>query len=303
MRIVVLTGMSGSGKSTAIHALEDAGYYTIDNLPLRLLDKLVELLTSSMGEVEKLALVVDARAAASLTKPAANATSAATGEWQKDFIAVPRAIDLNRLQGHEVDLVFLDAGDDVLERRYSETRRRHPLSTGNSTVKQGIAMERELLEPLRSSATRVIDTGRMSVHELRKELLHLYAGPGDQRFNVTVVSFGYKHGVPNEADLVFDVRFLPNPHFVPELRPSTGEDEPVSKYVLERDETRELLKHLYGLLEFLLPRYQDEGKSYLTIAIGCTGGRHRSVAIAREIASWIEKNGRRATVRHRDITR
>lgn len=307
MRIVVLTGMSGSGKSTAIRALEDAGYYTIDNLPIRLLDKLVELLVSSMGEVQKLALVVDARAASiprAITATNTNTLppSQITGEWQKDFVLVPRALELNRDAGHEVDLVFLDAADDVLERRYSETRRRHPLSP-DGTVKAGIAAERDLLETLRMAATRVIDTSTMSVHELKREIAHLYSGAGDQRLSVSLVSFGFKHGVPPEADLVFDVRFLPNPHFVPELKPHTGIEEPVARYVLDRDETREFLKHIYSLLEFLLPKYQDEGKAYLTIAIGCTGGRHRSVALAREIGAWVEKSGRRVQVRHRDIER
>jgi UPF0042 nucleotide-binding protein len=199
--------------------------------------------------------------------------------------------------------VFLDAADDMLERRYSETRRRHPLSP-DGTVKEGIAAERELLEPLRFSATRVIDTSNMSVHDLKKEISHLYSSVGaDHGLSVSLMSFGFKHGAPAEADLVFDVRFLPNPHFVPELRPHTGIEEPVSRYVLDREETREFLKRLYNLLEFLIPKYQDEGKAYLTIAIGCTGGRHRSVALAREIAAWIEKSGRRVQVRHRDIAR
>jgi UPF0042 nucleotide-binding protein len=149
----------------------------------------------------------------------------------------------------------------------------------------------------------VIDTSRMSVHELRKEILHLYSGTADQAMSVSVVSFGYKHGVPNEADLVLDVRFLPNPHFVPELRPNTGEDEAVARYVLENDETREFLEHIRHLLAFLLPKYQKEGKAYLTLAIGCTGGRHRSVALARAIGKWIEENGWRVQVRHRDIAR
>jgi RNase adapter protein RapZ len=302
MRIVVLTGMSGSGKSTAIRALEDAGYYTIDNLPIRLFDQLIELLTSSMGEVQKLALVVDARAISVPRISASSTLPPITGEWQKDFVQMPLSLDVNRLQGHEVDLVFLDAADDILERRYSETRRRHPLSP-DGTVKAGIAAERELLEPLRAAATRVIDTSRLTVHELKREISHLYFGTGDPTLSVSLVSFGYKHGVPPESDLVFDVRFLPNPHFVAELRPHTGEEPDVAKYVLDRDETRDFLKRIYDLLGFLLPKYQDEGKAYLTIAIGCTGGRHRSVALAREIAGWIEKSGRRVQLRHRDIGR
>lgn len=295
MRIVVLTGMSGSGKSTAIHALEDAGYYAIDNLPIRLIDRLVELFSSSLGEVEKLALVVDARAA--------QLPRLGTIEGTDDLYLVPNALDLNRLAGHQVDLVFLDTSDDILERRYSETRRRHPLDAGGD-VKSGIVLERRLLEPLRNAATRVIDTSRMSVHELRREIQHLYGGgSATSQLSVTVMSFGYKYGVPPEADLVLDVRFLPNPHFVPELRSSTGEEEAVARYVLDREDTRSFLEHAYELLEFLLPKYEEEGKAYLTIAFGCTGGRHRSVAIAREVGDWITKQRRRVQVRHRDVQR
>lgn len=295
MRIIVLTGMSGSGKSTAIHALEDIGFYAIDNLPVKLIDKLVELLSSTHGEVEKLALVVDARAV--------HLPKAGAPEVSSDLALVPKALDLNRLAGHEVDLLYLDATDDALERRYSETRRRHPLSADGS-VKSGILAERNLLEPLRSAATRIIDTSRMSVHDLRKEIQHVFsAGRGSARLSVTVVSFGFKNGVPPESDLVLDVRFLPNPHFLPDLRPLTGEDDAVSRFVLDRDETRTFLDRTYQLFEFLLPKYEEEGKAYLTISIGCTGGRHRSVAIVRELADWITAQGRRVQIRHRDVSR
>lgn len=296
MRIVVLTGMSGSGKSTAIHALEDLGFYAIDNLPIKLMDKLVELFSSTHGEVEKLALVVDARAVMPLR--------AGVNEISSDLEMLPKSLDLNRLAGHEVDLVFLDAADEVLERRYSETRRRHPLS-GDGSVKAGIHAERQLLEPLRNAATRLIDTSRMSMHDLRRELQHLFSGArgAASTLSITVLSFGFKHGVPPEADLMLDVRFLPNPHFLPDLRPQTGENDAVSRFVLDREETREFLDRTYQLLEFLLPRYDEEGKAYLTLAIGCTGGRHRSVAIVREVAEWIARQGRRVQIRHRDIAR
>ncbi|MCK6547691.1 RNase adapter RapZ [Myxococcota bacterium] len=294
MRIVVLTGMSGSGKSTAIHALEDSGYYAIDNLPIKLIDKLIELLSSTLGEIDKLALVVDARAA--------QLPRAAGLQGQSELEMLPRSLEVIRQSGHEVELVFLDASDTVLERRYSETRRRHPLAP-DGTVPAGILAERTLLEPLRSAATRVLDTSTMSVHELRKQIQHLFSSDGVTPLSVTVLSFGFKHGVPHEADLVFDVRFLPNPHFVPELRPLTGENEGVARYVLDRDDTRAFLAHLQSMLAFLLPRYEAEGKAYLTIAIGCTGGRHRSVAVAREVAAWIEGQGRKVQIRHRDAGR
>jgi UPF0042 nucleotide-binding protein len=299
MRIVVLTGMSGSGKSTAIRALEDMGFYTIDNLPIKLIDKLVQLLSGTQGEVEKLALVVDARAVTHRTAGTMDKIPPA----MTDLEELPRALETNRLAGHEVDLLFLDATDDVLERRFSETRRRHPLAT-DGTLKSGLQAERQLLEPLRLAASSIIDTSRMSLHDLRKEIEHIFSSERTARsMSVTVMSFGFKYGVPPESDLVLDVRFLPNPHFQHELRPLTGEDDAVSRFVLDRDDTRAFLEHGYRLLEFLLPKYEDEGKSYLTIAIGCTGGRHRSVAIVRELADWIGRRGRRVQIRHRDIAR
>jgi UPF0042 nucleotide-binding protein len=299
MRVVLVTGMSGSGKTQAIHALEDIGFYTIDNLPIQLIDKLVQLFSGTQGEVEKLALVIDARA----VHRSGGTMDLKLGGATSDLDSLPSALESIRLAGHEVDLLFLDASDEVLERRYSETRRRHPLAT-DGTLKSGIQAEREVLEPLRFAANRIIDTGRMSVHELRKEIERIYTGAGTAKIlSVTVMSFGFKHGVPPEADMVLDVRFLPNPHFVQELRPLTGENEAVARFVLDRDETRAFLEHTYRLLEFLLPKYDEEGKAYLTLAIGCTGGRHRSVSLVREIADWMSKQGRRVQVRHRDISR
>ena len=285
MRIVVVTGVSGSGKSTAIRALEDIGYYTIDNFPIRLLDKLVELFAGTSGEIEKLALVVDARAA-------------------RELEALPAVFNRAQQDGQQLDLLFLDASDDALARRYSETRRRHPLSPDGS-VKGGITAERQMLEPVQHLATTTIDTTRMSVHDLKREIQHAFDAEreGQDKLSVTVMSFGFKHGVPTEADLMFDVRFLPNPYFVEELRASTGENEAVSSYVLEREEAKAFLEKATSLLEFLLPQYQQEGKVYLTLAIGCTGGRHRSVAIARYLGVWIQDLGFRAQVRHRDIDR
>ena len=287
MRIILLTGMSGSGKSTAIHSLEDLGFYAIDNLPLRFLDQMIELIGTT--EVEKLALVFDARTAR-LTP----------GE----LTTIPSLLENVRTRGHQIDLVFLDASDEVLERRYSETRRRHPLSMQGS-VKGGIGAERKVLEPLRSAATIVINTTSMSVHDLKREIQGAFASePTEGKgMSITVLSFGYKHGVPPEADLMLDVRFLPNPYFVDDLRDYSGEDEAVARYVLDREETRAFMSKLGDFLAYLLPQYDQEGKAYLTIAIGCTGGRHRSVAIAAELAKKLEEGGRRVQVRHRDAGR
>jgi UPF0042 nucleotide-binding protein len=294
VRIVVVTGMSGSGKSTALKALEDAGFYAIDNLPMSLLDKLVDVLHNAGGELTKLALGIDARARGGLSPTD-------TAELNQ-LALLPSLLESWRKAGYEAEVLFLDAPDQVLERRFSETRRRHPLSLTRS-VKEGIALERTLLDPLRAAAARTIETGAMSSHELKREVQKLVAGPTGAAvpMGVTVVSFGFRGGVPTEADLVFDVRFLPNPFFVEALRPLTGEDEACANYVLDREETKTFFDKLLPLLEFLIPEYEHEGKAYLTIAVGCTGGQHRSVAIARRLAEWIRGKGRDVQIRHRDI--
>lgn len=281
MRVVVVTGMSGSGKSHALRALEDAGYYAIDNLPIALLDELFKLFEAE-GEVKKLALVLDARMHAGMER-------------------VPEALAQARAAGHDVSLLFLNASDESLTRRYSETRRVHPLSPEGS-VSVGIFREREALNDLSHAATDLIDTTDMSVHDLKRRVVQLFSNV-EQRIAVMVKSFGYKHGSPSNADLMIDVRFLANPYFVEQLRHHTGEDADVAKYVLEQADTTEFLKRYCSLLEFLLPRYEAEGKSYLTIAIGCTGGRHRSVAIANEVGVWVRGLGYPAQVSHRDIHR
>jgi UPF0042 nucleotide-binding protein len=279
MRIVVVTGISGSGKSTSLRALEDIGFYAIDNLPVALLDKLIALSASS--EVEKLALVVDARV-------------------QGDLRNVPQVIEDSRRLGHEVSVLFLDADDAAVERRYSETRRRHPLSKDGSVL-EGISRERALLDPLREVATITVDTTAMSVHELKQEVQGGLAQSTTPRLEVIVSSFGFRHGIPTHADLVFDVRFLPNPHFVEALRPKTGLDPAVSAYVLEGEDTQAFLARLLPLLEYLLPSYEREGKAHLNVAVGCTGGQHRSVALAVHLARFIEDQGFSVRVRHRDI--
>lgn len=279
MRIVVVTGISGSGKSTALRALEDLGFYAIDNLPVALLGKLVALTSSS--DVQKLALVVDARAQGALDK-------------------VPKVLENSAQQGHEITVVYLDSDDASLERRFSETRRRHPLSKDGS-VAEGIVRERALLEPLRDIATLVVDTSQMTVHDLKRKIQGALAQSTGPQLDVMISSFGFKHGIPTHADLVFDVRFLPNPHFVETLRPLTGLDPAVSRFVLEGEATQAFLARLQPLLEFLLPAYDDEGKAHLNIAIGCTGGQHRSVALAVHLAQFIQDKGFRVSLRHRDL--
>lgn len=276
--IVIITGMSGSGKSTAIRALEDAGYVCIDNLPAPLLLKVTEL----GGDQEKLAFVIDVREA----------------RFLKD---VPRILDEARRAGHQVSVLFLDASDEVLTRRYSETRRRHPLS-GRGTVADGLAKERAALSELREQAQHVIDTSNVTVHELRRQVTARF-GAGDASLAVTITSFGFKYGVPSNADLVFDVRFLPNPYFVPELRALSGKNPAVSAYVIDRPDTAEFLDRVTGLLLFLLPRYQKEGKAYLTVAIGCTGGKHRSVALSQVLLDRLKATpfGATAQLWDRDI--
>lgn len=263
--IVVITGMSGAGKSTAIRALEDSGYSCVDNLPAPLLLKVTEL----GGQHPRLAFVIDAR----------------EGEYLKD---APRILDEARRAGHDVQVLFLDAADDALTRRYSETRRRHPLS-GKGTVADGLGIERSLLRELREGAEHVLDTTSMTVHELRRQVIARFGQQGTHELAVTVMSFGFKYGVPSNADLVFDVRFMPNPYFVPELKALTGKDERVAAYVIDRPDAWEFLDHVAGLMGFLLPRFQKEGKSYLTVAIGCTGGKHRSVAISKVLAERLRE--------------
>lgn len=262
MHIVVVTGMSGAGRSTAIHVLEDLGAYCVDNLPPALAPDLVAL--ADKEGIKRVGLGVDVRNRTFLT-------------------GADEALRSLRESGHTVEILFLDASDPVLVRRYSESRRPHPLAPDGDLL-QAIQAERERLSAIRDEAGRVVDTTGFTVHDLKRELVdHLTAGEDGREMVVRLVSFGFKYGLPVDADLVFDLRYLPNPHFVPELRPKTGLDEEVSSYVLERPETRELLEDLGRFLSHTLPRYQAEGKAYLTIAIGCTGGKHRSVAVSEEL--------------------
>lgn len=291
MRVVVITGMSGSGKTNALRALEDLGYYAIDNLPIPLLAQLVELVSKAGDPLQQIALVVDARVAALVP-----------GE---DYALAMLPPELERLKkdGHDVDLVFLDANDEALARRFLETRRRHPLSTDGS-VEAGIDEERRLLNPLSQAATAMVDTTELSVHDLKRTMQQAFSTEGTSAgLSVTVSSFGYKYGVPPDANLMFDVRFLPNPFFVPDLKALSGHDDSVASYVLGQEEATAFIEQTKRMLDFLLPRYEAEGKAYLTVAIGCTGGRHRSVAIAKTIAEHIRASGRRVLERHRDVDR
>ncbi|HEX2676026.1 MAG TPA: RNase adapter RapZ [Polyangiales bacterium] len=281
LHLLVVTGMSGAGRSTALRALEDLGYFCVDNIPPALLPQLVELLTRG-GELSRVGLGVDVR----------------TGSFLAGASSV---LDALKAGGHEVEILFLEAHDDDLVRRFSETRRSHPLAPGGDLL-SAIQKERERLAPLRARAGLIIDTSGMSVHDLRRSLVDYVARGGQRTRMVTrVVSFGFKFGVPVDADLVFDLRYLPNPHFVPALKPKTGLDPEVSRFVLEGAEAQDLLADLENMLKKLLPKYAREGKSYLTIAVGCTGGQHRSVAMAEALAVRLRSEGNDVLVEHRDM--
>ena len=279
MRLVIVTGVSGAGKSTALRALEDLDYYCADNLPLPLVPKFVELL-SARDEVGRAALGIDARSADFL------------GDVKNIFAGI-------RAAGHEVHVVFLDAADDTLIRRFSETRRRHPLST--TDIRSALLAERAQVGSLRVEADEVIDTAQLTVHGLRDVIQARY-GRKTNELSVTMLSFGFKYGLPTEADIVLDVRFLPNPFFVPELSPQSGEDAPVRRWVLEQPDAQAFLEKAEDLLRLSIQGFEKEGKTYATIAIGCTGGRHRSVALARELSTRLRPD-RPFTVRHRDLGR
>lgn len=284
-RVVIITGLSGSGKSTAIHALEDLGYFCIDNLPVPLLPKVLELTRSgpSPQEWKRLAFVVDTRDHVHL-------------DQAEGIIAQLRG------EGIDVRIVFLEADEDQLVRRYSETRRRHPLSH-DGTVREGIQREREQLQELRAEADIVVDTTNHTVHTLKGLVQEHFSGEADVAFSITVLSFGFKYGLPVECDLVFDLRFLPNPYFIEELRPKTGLEEPVQQFVLGLPEAARFLALFQQMTEFILPMYEREGKSYLTIGIGCTGGKHRSVAMSETIADRLRARGWQTNIRHRDVPR
>ena len=280
--LVIITGMSGSGKASVLKAFEDLGYYCVDNLPVGLIPRFAELVGRS-SEIERTALVVDVREGARLA-------------------SLPEIIKSVRRM-LPTKMIFLEAEDSVLLRRYSETRRPHPLGI-DAPVKTSLADERRRLSSIRAIADLVIDTSRFNVHELRSYITEKFQKhESDRSILVSCVSFGFRHGVPEDADLVFDVRFLPNPHFVPEFRPLTGQHPKVAKYIRSFPQTREFVQRISDLLVYLLPHYIHEGKSYLTISFGCTGGQHRSVMIAEDVSKRLRKSGYHVKVVHRDSPR
>ncbi|MBR3187322.1 MAG: RNase adapter RapZ [Lachnospiraceae bacterium] len=282
MRFVVVTGMSGGGKATAIKILEDGGYYCVDNLPVRLIDKFMELVFMPGSNIDKVVLGLDVRA-------------------DRPFIYVEEVLSALRERGYDYEILFMDASDDTLIKRYKETRRAHPCEP-QGRVEDGIRKEREILRQIKSKADYVFDTSSLLVRELREELIRVFVD--DEKYNsliVSVMSFGFKNGIPHDADLVFDVRFLPNPFYIDELKNLTGNDKPVSDYVLSFPQTTEFRKMLSSMIRFLIPYYVDEGKNQLVIAIGCTGGQHRSVTIANCLYEDLKDHGDYALkIYHRD---
>lgn len=282
-RLVIVTGLSGAGKTRAVRSLEDLGFFCVDNLPPTLIPKFAELCAQSSQGINKIALVVDIRG----------------GEFFDALFEV--LADLDR-QGIGYEILFLEASDETLVHRFKESRRSHPLSM-DGQVLQGIREERGRLRELRGRAHKIIDTSHMSTHQLKEELASLFGdGAGAAALRITVVSFGYKFGIPLDSDLVFDVRFLPNPHYDPVLRPLTGEDRPVQDFICRSPLTGDFMERFFQFIDFLIPQYVQEGKTTLTIAIGCTGGQHRSVTLARRLGDYLAAKGYRTTVRHRDIS-
>ncbi|AEG61807.1 RNase adapter RapZ [Desulforamulus ruminis] len=284
-RLLIVTGMSGAGKTQAIQSLEDLGYFCVDNLPPALIPKFAELVAQSNGKIDKSALVVDIRGGTFFHQ---------LTEVLKDFSQ----------QGYKYEILFLEASDETLVRRYKESRRRHPLDN-HGEVLAVIREERELLQEIRGRANKIIDTSNVSNNQLKEQIITQYGGDKEDRNRllITVISFGYKYGIPLDSDLVLDVRFLPNPHYIPELRCLTGNDEPVQRHVMSHDVTNQFMEKLTDFVNFLIPHYENEGKATLMIAIGCTGGMHRSVTLANKLGEILLQKGYRVNVRHRDIMR
>ena len=285
MEILIISGLSGSGKSKAASFLEDIGYYIVDNLPAEMMVKFADFCAASSGRYDRVALVYDVRAA-------------------EPFDLLIDTLERLKTTGVNCRMLFLEASTPTIINRYKETRRIHPLASQGLNIEQAVAKEREMMLPVRDHADFIIDSTSFSTAKLRSELLNLF---GDQKdrvgLNVNVLSFGFKHGIPIEADLVFDVRFMPNPYYVAELKHQTGLDAPVRDFVLGFQQTHDFLEQLQKMLQFLLPLYKEEGKTVLVIAIGCTGGHHRSVAVAHEVSEFIMKEGYPVTENHRDISR
>jgi len=284
VRFVIISGLSGAGKTRVLQSLEDLGYFCVDNLPPGLIPKFAELCSRPESKLTRVALVTDIRG----------------GEF---FDSLFESLEYLEESGFPYQILFLEADDETLVRRYKETRRRHPLAQQGSVL-EGIREERQRLQELRGRATWIIDTTDLAPQKLREQIIEIFSrDEGLQKMIITLVSFGFKHGLPLDADLIFDVRFLPNPHYVEALRPLDGNDERVREYVMKWPAAQRFLRRLQGLIEFLLPHYEHEGKSQLTVGIGCTGGRHRSVVIAERLAEWIRGKGYTVLVEHRDISR
>lgn len=282
LQAVIITGISGSGKSSALKAFEDMGYFCVDNLPIALLPDFFRLSEETTTSLTKVALVMDVREEGFLTQ-------------------YPMIFSSLKKDGFHLEILFLDSNDSVLIQRYSQTRRGHPLQP-RGDIASAIALERSMLSSIKEAADRLLDTSNLNVHQLRKSIFDLYAQRERlDRLAIHVLSFGFKYGVPADANLVFDVRFLPNPYFEPGMRSLTGCDDAVYQYVLDCKETHLFMQHLTDMIDFLLPRFKDEGKSYLVIAIGCTGGHHRSVVVARALEEYLAKSGEDVLLTHRDI--
>ena len=282
-RVVIITGLSGSGKSTALKALEDIGFYCVDNLPVLLLPKFLEVQADTAGEISKIGLGMDLR--------------------EKLLMEKTAILSELKEKGYQIEIVFLDAKDQALLSRFKETRRTHPMSeTGN--VMEGIALERKRLAGLREMADKIIDTSNYNVHQLKETIQKYFLQSATQKkLLINLSSFGYRYGLPQDADIVLDVRFLPNPYFIEGLREFDGHDKKVEKYVMDREETKTFLQKLCDMMEFLIPNYEKEGKAYLNIAFGCTGGKHRSVVIANKMTDFLQGKGYIVNVTHRDVKR
>jgi RNase adapter protein RapZ len=281
LRIIIISGLSGSGKSTALKTLEDLGFFCVDNLPVLLLPKFIELCQGSTHDVSKIGLVMDVR----------------EREFLKEY---PHMLDLLKAEGYHIELIFLESSDEVLIQRFSETRRQHPLSDEGS-VAEGIHIERAKLGELKTLADKIIDTSELTVHQLRMLLEEHFQQLSTRSMHITFMSFGFKYGVPHDIDMLFDVRFLPNPYFVSELKDLEGTDPRVSDYVLRWPETQVYVQKLQDFISFQIPLFEREGKTYLTIAIGCTGGRHRSVAIADYLQQVFPRDSYDVYINHRDL--
>ncbi|WP_373598889.1 RNase adapter RapZ [Paraclostridium bifermentans] len=283
MRFIIVTGLSGSGKSEAMKSLEDIGFYCVDNLPPTLITKFAELCYQGSSDIDKVALGIDIRG-------------------REFFKTLNESLNQLEKENYKYEVLFLDCADDILVKRYKMTRRNHPLAK-STQITEGIKEEREILKTLRDKADSIIDTSNMKPRDLKEEVSRLYLeGEENPKLTISVVSFGFKHGIPIDADLVFDVRFLPNPYYIEDLRPKTGDDQEVRDYVMDSEISKEFFTKLQDMIDFLVPNYIKEGKNHLVIAIGCTGGRHRSVTISNLIYDDLIKKGYRVVKKHRDYT-